>query len=466
MQNLSPEQATQEFSDALKNGNTEVIQAYLAHVKTLSEENRQAFLNAPDKNGWMPVHNAVGYHNVAALTELLTYYPNGGYPSTQVMIPDEYEQEAPLPLYDLTGKPTPRGCVTKDGTYIYSSEYNDRIAEDEFGYSVEEYHPDLEVAYSGQNPLYMCCYEGTDDKEANPQMLKAVVKNATEADYHTAINQAIDRGEGWTIDALLKVGKEKGWAPSQDNIYNMELYSPTITNVDLIMGDESRTVEEVQAQHQKDCQRITNIFKKENNAKVTSLLKDLDSNIANGNDSKALEVANRCVDLTMHDVMLDVAKKDNPKALDYLVRAGGDINVPDDNGKTPLIIATQNNQTENIKFLANHPECNKNIQANDGNTALHWAVEKKYYKHVKILSEAGARSDIPNNDGVTAMSIAQKNATSTDRSIVNTLEKNQPTTQNEIAASTSSISSVLKQHAQQVAVEEGQVRVNNAVNER
>lgn len=467
IQNLSPAQATQAFSDALEKNDMEFVKAYLAHLKTLPAEQRQAFLEATDKDGLMPLHNAISDNNVTVATELLTYYPNGNYPSTQVMTPDEYEQNAPLPLYDFTGKPTPHGCVTKDGCYVFSREYADRLADDGFGYPVEEYNPDVEVAYSGQNPLYMCCHEeGLNGKVAHPQMLNAVVKNATESDYHEAINQAIDRGEAWTIDALLKVGKEKGWAPSQDNIYNMEMYNPVITNVDLIMGDESRSVEEVQAQNHKDCQRITNTFKRENNAKVKSLLRELDSTIAKGDDAKSLEIANRCVDLTMHDVLLDVAKQDNPKALEYLVRAGGDINVPDNNGRTPLIIATQNNQTENIKFLANHPDCNKDAQDNNGQTALHWAVEKKFYKHVKILSEAGARSDVTNKNGVTAMEIAQKNATSADRSILNALTKNQPTTQNETAPSTSNVASVLKQNSQRITTDDTQVQMNNVARTR
>lgn len=440
-QNLS----SQDFITAIQNNDQTAIKACLEYIKTLSPENREKFLNETDQNGQAPLHVAVSEHNVEVTTALLQYYPNGNYPVTEVMTPTEYEESVMYPRYDFHGRPTPNGYYTKDGTQYGSAEHfysnRDYYESDE---ETEDQAPTLEVCSEGANPLFLCSSNYNENMPETKRTLNAVMQNASEADYHQAINQAISRNDGHAIEVLLKVGKSKGFAPSRENIQNMDNYQPDINGADFD-GTGHNSVESVLRSNEEYRNSMKRKFRSANRQRSDQLMKDLNSN----DPAKAQRAARECVEFFGDEILLTVAKKNNPTALKYLIEAGADINVTDQNEKTPLIIATENNQTKNIEFLANHPDCNIDAQDVNKNTALHWAVKQKYYSHVKILITAGARSDIENSNNDTAMEIAEKNATPTDRSILNTL-KNQRNSQSQTTSASRGITSIIGEYAQRI----------------
>jgi|GEM_PF-2253562 len=84
---------------------------------------------------------------------------------------------------------------------------------------------------------------------------------------------------------------------------------------------------------------------------------------------------------------------------------GIDVDLQDNEGNTPLRLATVNNQTESVKLLL-EKSANPDIQNNDGNTPLIRAVAQGYTEITKLLLLADANPDIRNNALMTAESFA------------------------------------------------------------
>ena len=68
-------------------------------------------------------------------------------------------------------------------------------------------------------------------------------------------------------------------------------------------------------------------------------------------------------------------------------------------GNTLLIISAKHGNFSVAKFLCDQ-QVNVNIQNNNGNTALHYAIGNQFYSIADILTRAGAREDIPNKKGL------------------------------------------------------------------
>ena len=84
------------------------------------------------------------------------------------------------------------------------------------------------------------------------------------------------------------------------------------------------------------------------------------------------------------------------------------IDTPNHEGRTPLMIASQNGHQTIVEFLIEH---RTNVATVDrfGNTALHLAAEGGHIETVKLLTDATADVKVKKNDGLTPLMIASRN---------------------------------------------------------
>jgi len=92
----------------------------------------------------------------------------------------------------------------------------------------------------------------------------------------------------------------------------------------------------------------------------------------------------------------------NSKALKQHIDAGSDLNVKDQYGSTPLIIATTFGKTDIAKTLI-HAGADLHITNNEGSTPLHVASFFCRTDIVKALLEKGADKTLKNNYGSTPL---------------------------------------------------------------
>lgn len=92
----------------------------------------------------------------------------------------------------------------------------------------------------------------------------------------------------------------------------------------------------------------------------------------------------------------------NVKAVEQHIEAGSDLNVKDQYGSTPLIIATTFGKTEVAKMLIN-AGADLHITNNDGSTPLHVASFFCRTVIVKSLLDKGADKTLKNNYGSTPL---------------------------------------------------------------
>ena len=102
--------------------------------------------------------------------------------------------------------------------------------------------------------------------------------------------------------------------------------------------------------------------------------------------------------------------KPNNKILLLLLDAGGEVNVRDkDWGWTPLMYALHQNNISLFELLLK-AGADPNIQSNNGNTSLHWAVLFNYKSPeiIKELLDAGADPMIKNSESETPIHLAEQ----------------------------------------------------------
>lgn len=102
--------------------------------------------------------------------------------------------------------------------------------------------------------------------------------------------------------------------------------------------------------------------------------------------------------------------KPNNKILLLLLDAGGEVNVRDkDWGWTPLMYALHQNNISLFELLLK-AGADPNIQSNNGNTSLHWAVLFNYKSPdiIKELLDAGADPMIRNSESETPIHLAEQ----------------------------------------------------------
>lgn len=94
------------------------------------------------------------------------------------------------------------------------------------------------------------------------------------------------------------------------------------------------------------------------------------------------------------------------------------VNIPDNNGMTPLHLAVINGEIDVINALLNSNEIDINAKNDNLETALHFAVSETFmdpsisvrkYVVERLLKVKGIQIEVKNKDGMTPLSLAQKN---------------------------------------------------------
>jgi len=120
---------------------------------------------------------------------------------------------------------------------------------------------------------------------------------------------------------------------------------------------------------------------------------------------------------------LDIASKNGlAKFVEFLLRKGANPNrVNGVHNRAPIHFATEGGHVDALAALLAEQTINPNLKA-AGQTALHIAVRKKNIACASLLLDRGARVNVPDNKGMTALHLA---ATKNQRDMVELLEKYQ-----------------------------------------
>ena len=102
----------------------------------------------------------------------------------------------------------------------------------------------------------------------------------------------------------------------------------------------------------------------------------------------------------------------NLSTIRLLLKHGADINLPDGEGKTPLIKAIQCNHDQLVKFLIYNQANGNHADSESGNSALLWALNTGMMEGIKILLLPSSNIDVNrrNIQRETALHIISKNA--------------------------------------------------------
>ena len=82
-----------------------------------------------------------------------------------------------------------------------------------------------------------------------------------------------------------------------------------------------------------------------------------------------------------------------------LVKAGADVCVTDNKGRTCLTLASYYGHTETVHYLVGLKEVDVNHSGDEGFTALHWAGQKNHPEVVQVLIDAGADFEAKEEEG-------------------------------------------------------------------
>ncbi len=111
----------------------------------------------------------------------------------------------------------------------------------------------------------------------------------------------------------------------------------------------------------------------------------------------------------MNEKLFELAKNGGIIKLGLLVGKGVDVSVTDDNGKSALMHAAENDRYKEAGLLANKSDIN--VTDNTGKTALMYACEKGSYRVVGLLFglNKGLDTAAVDSNGKTALDYAQAN---------------------------------------------------------
>lgn len=104
----------------------------------------------------------------------------------------------------------------------------------------------------------------------------------------------------------------------------------------------------------------------------------------------------------VNEQLLQAAEDGKTDTIKNLINNGANINVQDSDGRTPIMIATYNNDVETAKILI-EAGADVNIQDNMKNSPFLYAGAEGYLEILKLTIEAGADPTITNRYGGTAL---------------------------------------------------------------
>ncbi len=109
-------------------------------------------------------------------------------------------------------------------------------------------------------------------------------------------------------------------------------------------------------------------------------------------------------------------EKDRAKGLRILLDSGADINLADDTGMTPLLIAAIQDRTDLIKLLISAgADINAERSNTDKTTPLEWAARNNSEETIRILLDAGAEINHVSENGTPLdAAIKEENSTAAD----------------------------------------------------
>jgi ankyrin repeat protein len=136
------------------------------------------------------------------------------------------------------------------------------------------------------------------------------------------------------------------------------------------------------------------------NATIENKIKEVRSLIARG-----INVNDQDKGFAMRTALHAAVEENNLKIVTILLNAGADVNLLDEDGNTPLMMLNDETNSEIIKLLVNHGT-DPNIQNKDGKrSALLNAAMEDNFKAMRILIEAGAKVNLKDEDGDTALDL-------------------------------------------------------------
>ena len=223
----------------------------------------------------------------------------------------------------------------------------------------------------GENVFHRACY---NDKNRNTDVLKYLIKHCSDLDINARDNNGrtvahivTDNGCKETLDYLIKLGNVDFETPDQWGFTPLHFA----------------------------CRQPYNNYR---NTKM--LLKHIqpDVNVQ-----------------TMHGwTALHLACRNATKAtVDLLLKYNANIQLRDNNGRTPFHFAALNDNQELIKYLFEKYPDMVNLQRNDGKTFLHVVCEENLAKTLRFLIDSDFCSlldfNVITNDGLTPLESATKN---------------------------------------------------------
>lgn len=133
-------------------------------------------------------------------------------------------------------------------------------------------------------------------------------------------------------------------------------------------------------------------------------------------DAFQLLVGSKDVDVNLADkkgrtAVMDAARNGTADMVKALVNKGANVNAADRDGTTALMEAAKEGHGDSVEIMvkAKNPPVDLNLQDTaDKTTALMYAVGRGNVRAVKALVNAGARLDIQDADGETALSVAKR----------------------------------------------------------
>lgn len=106
------------------------------------------------------------------------------------------------------------------------------------------------------------------------------------------------------------------------------------------------------------------------------------------------------------ELLFDAARTGRDDVIPALLRAGVDVEVLNDRGHSPLIVASYNGQADTTALLLREGARPDGPDGFDGNTALMGVAFKGYVEIARLLLDAGAVPDRTNAVGQTALMTA------------------------------------------------------------